>query len=80
MACPTCEHTMQNLGVPEARYFWCPRCGTVRSVAPDGFENVSTPLLVGRCRRFEEECPPRRDWHWLGIEESIYRPEERQAP
>lgn len=28
MACPVCDGTMQNLG---GRYFWCHRCGTVKS-------------------------------------------------
>jgi len=32
MACKTCDHTMQGLGKVEsgARYFWCPRCGTLK--------------------------------------------------
>lgn len=30
MACPVCDHKMQNLGVHEQRIFWCPRCGTLK--------------------------------------------------
>lgn len=31
MSCPTCSHTMQNLGIGvETRAFFCPRCGTIR--------------------------------------------------
>jgi Zn-finger nucleic acid-binding protein len=27
---PTCNETMQNLGVEGQRIFWCPRCGTLK--------------------------------------------------
>lgn len=30
MPCPTCDHTMHNLGVPQKSIFWCPRCGTIK--------------------------------------------------
>ncbi len=32
MACPTCDHMMQNLGATTDRIFWCPRCGTIRTI------------------------------------------------
>lgn len=35
MACPICDHTMQNVGI---KVFWCPRCGTVKM-----FEDVYVP-------------------------------------
>jgi len=40
MACPTCDHTMQNLGVDSGvdkhkKIFWCPRCGTIKEVVKD---------------------------------------------
>lgn len=28
-SCPTCDHTMQNLGGANMPLLWCPRCGTV---------------------------------------------------
>lgn len=40
MSCPTCDHTMQNLGVEKpaehgaTQVFWCPRCGTVKYRIP----------------------------------------------
>lgn len=46
MSCPTCQHTMTNLGVPEKRVFWCPRCGTVKSCTAGG-EVADRPALVG---------------------------------
>lgn len=31
MACPKCDSTMQGLcGKAELRWYWCPRCGTVK--------------------------------------------------
>lgn len=48
MPCNICDHTMENLGVEGQRIFWCPRCGTVKAVMPDGFENVSIPFWVRR--------------------------------
>lgn len=32
MSCQECSHTMQGLGKVESgmRYFWCPRCGTLK--------------------------------------------------
>lgn len=65
MACPTCDHTMQNVGTsPMGRpLFWCGRCGTVHSepsgrVDPSGESNVAdgyygVPKLVERCREFQ---------------------------
>lgn len=35
MACPTCDHTMQNLGVNGQNIFWCNRCGTIKTVIGD---------------------------------------------
>ena len=33
MACPTCDHTMQNVGAEGQRIFWCPRCGTLSNLS-----------------------------------------------
>lgn len=64
MACPTCDHTMQNLALG---WFWCPRCGTVRErYQEEGFpriENDSVPKLVERLR------DPNRNWK--DVDESI---------
>lgn len=64
MACPTCDHAMQNVGTsPVGRpLFWCGRCGTVHSepsgrVDPSADSNLAdgyygVPKLVERCRKF----------------------------
>ena len=49
MACPTCKHTMQNLGIDGAarRVFWCPRCGTLKT--DDGnYVAISETMLAHR--------------------------------
>lgn len=43
MACPNCDHTMQNLGVNGQKVWWCPRCGTVKSEDRHGFVTISHP-------------------------------------
>lgn len=55
MACPTCNHTMQNLGMEAERKFWCNRCGTVKSYTGE-FENVSVPrwTRLAKERDFQE--------------------------
>ena len=50
MPCPTCDRTMQNLGIEDRRVFWCPSCGTVKSIDPGGFESISQPKLVARVK------------------------------
>lgn len=73
MACSTCAHTMHGIGYG---MFWCPRCGSLLH------EAMSIPALVLRCRDFEGKFPPTdlasaKDWHRLGIRESINLPENR---
>ncbi len=46
MACPACDHTMQNLGLTADRVFWCPRCGTIKSG-----DCVQHTKIVGACSR-----------------------------
>ena len=41
MSCPVCSHTMQSL---VNRYYWCPRCGTIKDVGAE----ICAPRLVGR--------------------------------
>jgi len=56
MSCPTCEHTMQNLGLAQsgAKAFWCPRCGTLKLETPgdeplsSGHADTEVPSLVHR--------------------------------
>ena len=35
MSCPVCNRTMQNLGSPERRIFWCSGCGTLKEESDD---------------------------------------------
>lgn len=33
MSCPTCDHTMQKIGVGIGKdIYWCPRCGTLKTL------------------------------------------------
>lgn len=83
MSCTTCGHTMRNLGVPDARIFWCPRCGTI-SDQHAAWNGVSMPTLVQHCRDFETtlvgSCAEHLyQWNAYGIRDSIQIPEERPA-
>lgn len=78
MACPTCDHTMNGLG---DRWFWCPRCGTLRDES-ENFKASRAPALVERCRNFEMTNRGLNWielWHQLGIEESINLPDARPS-
>lgn len=57
MPCPTCGHTMANLGIEEERKFYCTRCGTVKTEHKDGFEDIQVPMLVGRVRSVHHKDP-----------------------
>ena len=86
MACPTCDHMMSHLGEtldgPSRRaIWWCLRCGTIRV---DGFGSFDqAPKLVAACRQFRGlglssgGDKSAREWHRLGIEESILPPDRR---
>ena len=52
MSCPTCDHTMQNLGLAQsgARVFWCPRCGSLKTESTGGFVETEQPALVQRVK------------------------------
>jgi hypothetical protein len=49
MPCPTCNATLQNLGLdqPGRRTFWCPNCGTLKwergDPAGDVFVEIDVP-------------------------------------
>ncbi len=52
MACPTCDKTMQKVC---DGHFWCPCCGTLRSITGylgKEYTNDSRPSLVDRTRAF----------------------------
>lgn len=94
MACNTCDHTMQTIGVTcdqdGARVFWCPRCGTIRTTGR--FEGDDMPKLVERCRKLQpliaalnamHLTTPQIEaviqcWTAFGIAESINTPEDRK--
>lgn len=84
MPCMTCNHTVQNLGVDGQKIFWCPRCGTIKSVDAANFESVSVPKLADAVRNVPSErqnqsvssvCPgawlPR--WWWEAMCEAVGR-------
>lgn len=86
MPCPTCDHTMHNVGTHDtARVFWCPRCGTVRfSAADTAPPHDHVPWLVERCQKFAKSAldadhDPKAvsEWDRLGITEAINKPEDR---
>ncbi len=91
MACPTCDHTMMKVGEAMGEsLFWCARCGTIKTqtrLSPDGKDEVAAPVLVGRCRQFEEEVVGRECsaktvadvWRRRGVQESINTPENRRG-
>jgi hypothetical protein len=76
MSCPTCDHTMQNLGT----WFWCPRCGTIKPTA-QGTTTYEAPRLVDRVRTAVGDMTyDDRVWaDALGIVESIYPPDQRHG-
>ncbi len=88
MPCPTCSETMQLVFMDRERtVHHCPRCGTLRSELL-GHIDDSVPKLVDRCRAFSAELSReaitqgvaaglRRNWHRLGIRESLHSPKER---
>ena len=68
------------------RYFWCPRCGSLKRMVPCGGEDTDAPGLVNRCRVFEAWCAEGigwkdtntfKKWFGIGIAESINVPGER---
>lgn len=47
MPCPTCDHTMHNFNAHDntQKIFWCPRCGTLKTVRlHDGAEIESSEV------------------------------------
>lgn len=89
MSCPTCDHTMQSIGLDETTGIvrhWCPRCGTMKS-ARNGHEYIESPKLVERCRHFEIGLFDKDvnvdclidNWREDSISESINPPERRPS-
>lgn len=88
MSCPTCSHTMQNIGCSstmfQARHFWCPRCGTLK-VDNDGImpDAVEAPKLVGHVRKAESypvgdgmDWTRVNNWYWQAICQCAGRKEQ----
>lgn len=86
MTCPTCDHTMHQLGccvITGMPFFWCVRCGTIKTCDNE----PAAPALVTRCQTFEDALANpitgavganlRLLWHTLGIDESINVPGRR---
>lgn len=82
MPCPSCDHSMEGLG---GGVFWCPRCGTLRSLSVTNLPTDTTPKLVERCRELEKEVHAAAGeapwvetaWVRLGVGESINLPQNR---
>jgi len=45
MACPVCDHTMQNLGLGTRTVFWCPNCGTLKTRSGEHEESEATAIM-----------------------------------
>ena len=79
MACPTCDHTMQKVGVMcepynEVGLFWCNRCGTLKANVVTKEDDV--PKLVSRITEFAGKLTDEHqglidEFERLGIRESI---------
>ena len=78
MPCPTCDHTMQGIGISALHNVrLCPRCGTVTC---DGWvATAQVPMLVERVRKFLDTVDPKAVDHarHLGVIEACMRPAER---
>ncbi len=89
MPCPTCSHTMSNLGLTDAgRTTWhCPRCGTLKTEVHHmgrTFEQHETPKLVECVRSFVTMIDDTTAGRWFktqaevsGVLESSLTPGER---
>lgn len=57
MACPTCGHTMQNLGLSSVgrATFWCPRCGTLKVETRTSFSRWACDGSGEHAERVHEE-------------------------
>lgn len=79
MACPTCEHTMKQVGVIQGTIFplfWCSRCGTIKANTQREYDDV--PKLVERTRQLLDRTN-NDDLAWsLGVTESVWRPTEER--
>ena len=45
MSCDFCDHTMQLMSV-EPKVFYCPRCGSTRTVHGPGLEVFESPFWI----------------------------------
>ena len=51
--CPTCDHTMQSVGTPDNKVWWCPRCGTIKMWGDDLPGNTEAPRWIRMLRDAE---------------------------
>lgn len=89
MPCPTCSHTMQNLGLDTAgrTTWWCARCGSLKTEIHHlgkTFESNEAPKLVECVRGFVRMLDDTAAGRWLksqvevsSVLESTHKPEER---
>jgi hypothetical protein len=60
VSCPVCGQTMQNLGTPERRVFWCAGCGTLKEETGD-FSKVEMPASLRQVVAAANAFPGRAD-------------------
>src|SRR4051812_6946684 len=84
MSCPTCEHTMQSVGMLDhgGSVYWCPRCGTIRQLLSNKEKELDTEaVLPGMVRTLLSHCGPgiRERARLHGVYEAIELPANRDT-
>ena len=91
--CPTCDHTMHNVGSPDRRIYWCPRCGTLKEECSFGtlnaHEDVDVPKLAERVKKADADGVPGKFFgkpvyrvkaaDWLAVQESVGIPRLKEV-
>lgn len=80
MSFPTCDRTMQNLGVHDQRIFWCPSCGTTKFEQGNDAA-LSVPAILRRiidAANLDPPLPHRTQWRWVDVEIDILQAEMQQ--
>lgn len=88
MPCPTCTHTMKNLGIDDAqrKVFWCSRCGSLKVEHANSFTETEWPALVQRVRNLINDVAtnkigtvPELESQFVrrGLKDAVWTPEER---
>lgn len=88
MPCDICGHTVQNIGATDRQMYWCPRCGSLKTVMGD-HSDLAVPGLVDQLKgaedvamRVPKDGPYPIGWivghiRWMGIREAIGRDPHR---